>query len=1166
MLRNLKSLTLAEIEEKVITLWKEKDIFRRSITPIKGKKPRVFRFWEGPPSSNGRPGTHHVLSRVMKDVFLRYKTMQGYIVPRQAGWDTHGLPIEIETEKTLGFTTKREIESFGIEAFNNKAQEVVWKYKDEWEKISERIGFWVDMNDPYVTCDAHYMESLWWVFHQLHTKKFLKELYKVSPYCPRCQTGLASHELGQPGVYRTVSDPSIFVKFPLVEKKNEYLLVWTTTPWTLSANVAIAINPDLTYTKFKIGDEYLWAYQIPEKAVKGIEVTAVETKKGSALIGWQYEPLYALSKDVSLPIAIHTVCSADFVSIEDGSGCVHIAPSFGEDDFALVFAKGMKDTYVLPHTVASDGTVAKGYIGEGLFVKDADKVIGKDLTARGLVLFFSKEEHEYPFCWRCSTPLLYMARRSWFFEVSRIRKELVKANKTVNWLPEYIKEGRFGEWISQAKDWAISRERFWGTPLPIWRCDSCGHTHVIGSVSDCARHTDRNNTFFCMRHGEATANIEGWFASSPEAGRYISKLTEKGIAHVQKTAQKLKKEKIDYIITSPYKRTHTTAQIVSDITGAPIVVNDLLREIDAGVLSHKNISEYHTFFSSTHNMLTDAPEGGESFSDVRVRMTQAIAEINAQYEGKKILIISHGDPLWLLESSMLHLSDVDTITARKKYFKPGEVRKISYTSVPTNSLGQIDLHRPYVDTITFPCTACDGTMKRVSDVADVWFDSGCMPYASAHFPFAVGKKSIPKKPEHFPADFISEGIDQTRGWFYTLMAVSVMLGLGAPYKNVLSLGLVLDKNGQKMSKSKGNVVDPWALIHKHGIDALRWYFYTLNAPGDAKNFNEDDVGKTSRRFLTVIYNTFVFVSMYGKHGVTINTIPKSDNILDQWILGKLGMTAAQMQKYMDAYDVVAAALCAERFVDDLSRWYIRRSRRRFQKPDNTKDWEMGSKVSAFVLLQFSKIIAPFTPFFSEALYQSLKKTYVFSGKDSVHLDVWPKLPVTALDKKLSERMEWARSIASSALAKRAELGIKVRQPLARLTLQGKKHSESWMNAIYSIISDEVNVKEIVFDKNISESFVLDTHITPELKTEGLLRELTRVVQDLRQEAGYVPKDEISLWIDTHHDLGMIVTHHESFLKKELGAKHIALGSVDGCDGSIETKVDTYKVWIGVKKK
>jgi len=1166
MLRNAKSYNPAEVEEKVLALWKEKQIFEKTLIPKKGKKEKIFRFWEGPPYANGRPGIHHVLSRVLKDVFLRYKTMRGYVVPRKAGWDTHGLPIELQAEKALGITSKKQIEEMGIGAFNEKAKEAIWKFKGEFEKLTERIGYWLDLPNAYITYYPNYIESLWWVIKQLADKKFLKEFYKVMPYCPRCETPLSNHELGMPDVYKIVNDPSVFVLFQLTDS-DEYLLVWTTTPWTLPANVAIAVAQNVSYQQYLIDGKKVWAHTVPDALLAHLPAKLTGKKVlGKQLAGKTYEPLYGLQKNVRLPIKPHMVLTADFVSTDDGTGLVHIAPTFGEDDFSLVFSKGMKEEYILPHTVTNDGKMEKGIIGEGLWIKDADDVVLKDLLSRGLLLFSTKADHEYPHCWRCSSPLIYFAHRSWFFEVSRVRSALIKANKTINWVPSFLREGRFGEWIAQAKDWSISRDRYWGTPLPIWKCLSCSHTIVAGSLDDVRAHSDRGNVFFAVRHGEATANVEGWVAAGNETGKFVSKLTKKGIKQIEVIAKKLKSKKITHIYTSPYHRTKETARLIAQTTGAHVVVDERLAEIDCGVFNHKSVDEVDVFaknFSLNEKFLTPFPEG-ESRYQVRERVYDFLRDINNKHKNDRIAIVSHGDPLWMLLAASKH--DDDVTASKEKYFSVGTMREISFDSVPTDALGMIDLHRPHVDDIVFACSRCGAEARRVSDIADVWFDSGAMPYASVYFPFAGGKRkrSLNKKPEGYPADFICEGIDQTRGWFYTLLATSVMLGNGAPFKNVISHGLVLDKNGQKMSKSKGNVVDPWSTIEKFGIDSVRWYFYTVNAPAEPKNFDDAEIGKILRGFLLTLYNSFVFLHTYGKQHQNILSTPRSQNILDQWIVARVAQLTADVSSFMDAYDALGAGHAITVFVDDLSRWYIRRSRRRFQKPQSAQELADVSRVLAWSLLRLSCVIAPFMPFFAEALYQSLKKTYQFSSKDSVHLESWPKDASRAANTQLIEAMNRVRELASSALAKRAELGIKVRQPLQSVSFKGKKFAKN-NSELCLIIAQEVNAKQVVFDENISDDVLWDTVITPELKAEGVAREITRMVQELRQQAGCVPKDVVVVMLEVEAEMKTLLEARLKDIKRDINASTVEFMRAKKFDAEIETKLDGYKAWVAIRK-
>ncbi len=1157
MLKGLKQLNLPELEERVLKFWKENQIFDK-VNKLR-EKSKKFRFYEGPPTANGRPHMGHVEGRAFKDIILRYKTMRGYYVRRKAGWDTHGLPVEIEVEKELGLKNKQEIEKFGIAEFNEKAKASVWKYQDEWEKFTDRIGFWLDLKDAYITYKPKYIESLWWVFKQFDNKKLLKQSFKIIPYCPRCQTPLSSHEMGMPGVYKKAKDPSAYVKFKL--KAKEYLLVWTTTPWTLPSNVAIAVNPKLTYTKYKVGNEYLWSYN-PPPADEGAEV--VEKVSGKKLIGLSYKQLFNVKGPWQKNKKFFKVYGADFVSTEDGTGLVHIAPAFGEDDMNLVKEFQKEVVGQIPITIDARGFVQKGLPGGGKFAKEADKEIIKDLEKRKALLKGDVIEHDYPFCWRCGTPILYFSRFSWFVEMSRLRKSLLDNNERINWVPEHIKEGRFGEWLREIKDWAISRDRYWGTPLPIWRCEKCDHLEVVGGLKDLDKLRYSKNNFFLARHGQAEHNLKDLIASGPEKGSRASKLTEKGKEDAEKAAANLLKllgkGKLDIIYSSPYKRTIQTAKIISKATGAKLVKDKRLSELNCGIFNWRPVKEHKDFFDNPLEEFTKTPPGGENLADAKKRMFEAVLDINGRHEGKNILIVGHGDPLWVLEGAMNGLSN-EEILGSDYIQNNGEVRAVELHNWPYNSSAELDLHRPYVDSIYLRCRKCESKMARVKEVADVWFDSGAMPFAQDHYPFSCEKKGSPNLKEctDFPADYISEGIDQTRGWFYTLLAVATALGLEAPYKNVITLGLVLDKNGQKMSKSKGNVVNPWDMVNKYGADTVRWYFYTVNPPSEPKKFDEADLGKMMRKFIMTIYNSFLFFHTYSE-GSYSKEKPQPKNVLDRWILSRLNQVISESEKSLENYDVGSAGRMLESFVDDLSRWYIRRSRTRLQRPEDKSDYRQASLVLRRCLLELSKLTAPFTPFFSEALYGSLS-----NGEEaSVHLADWPEADEKLIDYSLMEKMEEVRRVSSLALALRAEKGIKVRQPLRTLRIKSKKLAVE-DGELLEILKDEVNVKEVGWDLEMPFDVDLDLNITPELKEEGLLRELARMVQGLRHDANYVPKDKITLMINPADDLVELLKSNEDKLKKEVGADSLKIGKSEKFDAELNSKLDEKPIWIGVRK-
>jgi len=1106
MLGEFDKFDLPKIEEQVLDFWKKNKIFQKSLQ--KRREAKQFVFYEGPPYANGLPGVHHVLARVFKDIILRYKSMAGFYVPRRAGWDTHGLPIELAAEKELGISSKREVEELGLDKFNRKARETAFRFKKEFEKMTERIGYWLDLENAYITCSNDYIEKLWGVLKKISQRGLLKKDYKILPWCPRCGTPLASHELAQPGAYKMVSDPSLYVKFPADEEEKTFFLVWTTTPWTLPANVLIAVNPRLKYRKFKVGEEFIWSHIVPPglKDEDGLEEVS-----GEELVGRRYRPLFGPgNKDGQRLVA------ADFVSAEEGTGLVHIAPAFGEDDLNLAKKIGLKQ---FPTTINDRGEVNGDFPGAGKYIKEADKDIVADLEKRGLVFQVGEIEHEYPHCWRSGDPLIYFARDSWFIEMSRLRKELVAANEKINWTPAYIKEGRFGEWIKEAKDWAISRERYWGTPLPIWECGKCGRRTFVGSKKEFAKLTvSSGNRYFILRHGEADSNVFGTVSSSPEKAEID--LTPRGLNQSRKAAAVLKQKKLDLIFSSPIRRTRETAEIVGAATGAPVAYDNRIIEFNVGKFNGRPEKEVLEFIVSQEDRFAAVPEGGESLNAIRARMMGFFRELDEKYKGKRILIVSHAEPLWLLEGASQGMSEPELIDLRfKKYIQPGELRELNYLRLPYDQDGRLDWHRPYVDEVKLTCPRCRGEMKRVSEVADVWFDSGSMPFAGGFYP------------RLFPADYIGEGLDQTRGWFYVLLAVSVLLGHGNPYKNVICLGLVLDKYGQKMSKSKGNIVSPNEIIDKYGVDVLRWYFYTVNDPGEPKRFDEKDLTEIARGFFFLIYNVFSFYRLYSRGDKPFGQL-KISRVLDRWIYSRLEETIVGVTEKLEAYNIGAAGRELAGFADDLSRWYLRRSRSRFQRPESEKDLIEASSFLRELLLQFSRLIAPFAPFFGEALFKAL------SPEESVHLADWPRADQRKIDRGLSEKMAKIREIAAAALAKRAEAGVKIRQPLAELRIKGKR----WLKAeeILEILKDEVNVKKIAFDPDLGEDIRLDLEITPELKQEGSRREFVRMVQEMRQKADLKPGEEIIVEIEAPAVLQEAIQTAEVELKKMVSAREIQL--------------------------
>ena len=1219
MLRNLSSFRLPDLEENVLAFWKREQVFEQSLKRRARRK--RFVFYEGPPTANGRPGIHHVLARAFKDVIPRFKTMRGFFVPRRAGWDTHGLPVEISVEKKLNLRSKKEIEQFGIAAFNQKCRESVWEYQDEWEKITDRIGFWLDIKNAYITYENAYIETVWNILKRIWEKKLLYKGHKIVPWCTRCGTALSSHEVAQG--YKEVEDVSVYVKFKVkkgqkfggfVADDKTYILAWTTTPWTLPGNVALAVGKDIEYTICRkyvahdnsgkaIYENLILAKEIYERNELrsdgplwqeiGMKLEPTPEKgeyplfevipvKGADLVGVTYEPLFDV-KPLQTREA-YRVYAADFVSTEEGTGVVHTAVMYGEDDYQLGREVGLPQY----HTVNEQGkfTADVPHLA-GLYVKakETEERIIDHLKDKNYFFKAEPHTHEYPFCWRCGSPLLYYARDSWFIAMSKLRDELRTRNASVRWVPDTIKEGRFGEWLREAKDWAISRERYWGTPLPLWQCDTCKETTAFGSVAElAATQPVGTNRYFIARHGEAESNLKNVSNCFPEPQQFH--LTLKGRKQVETLARSLRGKNIDLIIASDLTRTKESAQFIGENLGTKTIRFDKrLREVNVGDFNGRPSAEYHRFFSSPFEKFMKQPPNGETLRELRARLFSLLRECEESYKGKTILFITHEYPLWMLGSIFRGWSDRESLRVHEEragdFLKTGEAEDMGvFHTLPRDETGMFDVHRPYIDSVSFACPrrGCSGTMRRTPEVTDVWFDSGAMPFAEEHWPFPpaggrIGRsarsvshteKNAP--PANYPADYISEAVDQTRGWFYTLLAIATLLGFKAPFKNVISLGHILDKNGQKMSKSKGNVVDPWEMIRKYGADAVRWHFYTMSPPGEPKNFDERDLERVVRQFFLLLYNSFVFYETYAlKEGGTPKSTPASRNVLDCWIQARLRELVQSVTQNLEYYDIHGATRSIERFVvDDLSRWYIRRSRRRFQQPESARDHRDASQTLRFALLTVSKLLAPFAPFFAEGLFASLG-TKIKKEQDSVHLADWPSLGrPSATDRKLIASMETVRRIAALALAKRAEAGIKVRQPLLELRIANTELRNQ--KELLAILCDEVNVKRTLCDRKLREEPLLDTAITHELQEEGMERELIRSIQGLRQDAGLKPQETIDLFIETAGELAHVVRSREAAILKMVRAARIAYSRPKQFDAELETRCYDEKVWIGLKRR
>ncbi|MDK2799111.1 MAG: isoleucyl-tRNA synthetase [Clostridiales bacterium] len=1031
------NLNFVDREMEVLKYWKEHDIFEKSIIMREGAP--TFTFYDGPPTANGKPHIGHILTRVMKDIIPRYKTMKGYKVLRKAGWDTHGLPVELEVEKHLGIDGKPEIEKYGVEPFIKECKNSVWKYQKEWEKMSDRVGFWVDMDDPYITYDNNYIESVWWALKQIWDKGLLYKGHKIVPYCPRCGTSLSSHEVAQG--YKDVKEASIYVKFQVKGEKQVYLMAWTTTPWTLPSNVALTVNPSETYIKAKCADEVYILAEALASSVLNEEFEVLERMQGKDLVGMEYEPLFDFVKPDK---KAYYVVADNFVTLTDGTGIVHTAPAFGEDDAKV------GSEYDLPFVqlVNEQGEFVESVTPwKGVFVKDADPMIIENLDGRNLLYKAVDYEHSYPFCWRCDTPLLYYARDTWFIKMTAVKENLLKNNNKINWLPDNIREGRFGNFLENVIDWGLSRERYWGTPLPIWECE-CGHRHVVGSIAE-------------------------------------------------------------------------------------------LKEMGQNV-----------------------PE-------------------------------------------------------------------------------DIELHKPYIDNVYLNCPECKtGTMKRVSEVIDCWFDSGSMPFAQWHYPFE--NKEI--FDENFPADFISEAIDQTRGWFYTLLAISTLLFDEPPYKNVIVLGHVQDKDGQKMSKHKGNVVDPWDILDKQGADAVRWYFYTSSAPWLPSRFYEEAVNEGQRKFMGTLWNTYAFFVLYAnidKFDPKNYTLEHDKlQVIDKWILSRLHSLIAMVEKNLDNYRITEPARAIQEFVDDLSNWYVRRSRERFWQEEMNQD-KINAYMTLYTVLEtLSKLIAPFVPFMAEEIYRNLVKKVDNNAPESVHLCSYPQVDEKFIDKKLEENMDFVLKLVVQGRACRNKANIKNRQPIGKMYVNAKQELPEMFK---DLVADELNVKEIIFTDNVnafttykfkpqlrtlgpkygklvpkiaealnhvdgnevmalfkrgetltldiegnqvelaeqdvlSESIdkegmvaetdygitvVLDTNLTPELIEEGFVREIISKIQTMRKEAGFDIQDNIHVYYSNNVRIAEIMKNNEKEIGKEVLAKAITEGAAEGY--TKEWNVNGEKVTFTVVK-
>ena len=972
----------AQKEEKILQFWQDNKIFSKTLSQSKGKK--EFIFYDGPPFATGLPHAGSLLSSIIKDVIPRYKTMQGFHVRRRWGWDCHGLPIENMIEKELGIKDKLEIESkFGIEAFNEACRSSVLRYVREWKQYVDRVGRWVDYDNAYKTMDNTFIESVWHALSEINKKGLLYEGRKVLLYCPHCQTPIAKAEVAMDNSYKDVTEESVTVEFRIKGQENKSFLAWTTTPWTLPGNVALAVHPDIDYVEIEkkdMGDGELVRFVLAKARLETVfgndDYKVVREMKGTELVGLEYEPLYRITDDSK---AYH-VYAADFVTTEDGTGIVHTAILYGEDDYQLGLRENLPQVPLLDEKGHFNNAAPE--LVRGQYFKKAEKAIKDDLEKRGLMFKRENHTHSYPHCHRCGTALVYNALTSWFINIQKVKDRMIKLNEKVNWVPEYLKHGRFLNIVENAPDWTISRNRYWASPLPIWK-DASGKIYLIGSIDELKKHTKKSgNKYFVMRHGQAESNVKNILDLTGDPENH---LTEKGKQEVEQ----IKGQEFDLVFCSPFLRARESAEII----GRDFVVDERLREIGQN----------------------------EEGSSARRRMGDFIYDIENKYQNKKILVISHGEPIWWLER-MTEGENAEKFIPNNRWIKTGEFRKLDFVPLPHNKNFELDLHRPYIDDIEL--ISEDGEpLKRIPEVIDGWVESASMPFAEYHYPFE-NKKEFENR---FPGDFVAEYIAQTRTWFYYMHTIATALFDNIAFKNVITTGNVVAADGSKMSKSKGNYTDPLVLIDSMGADAFRYYLMSsVVMQAEDMLFKDEEIKDVHNRLINILWNSFSFYELYADGKLeTRNSKLETKHVLDRWILARLDQLIGEVTEAMEKYDMVRATRPIKDFVSDLSTWYIRRSRDRFKVRDQEA---LGT--ARHVFQEFSKLIAPVMPFIAEDIYRRLK-----GGKESVHLEDWPK--AGSVDQKILENMEEARKIVSLALEARSKAGIKVRQPLPKLEIRTK---------------------------------------------------------------------------------------------------------------------------------
>ncbi len=1087
---------VAKREEAIQAFWKDRNIFKKTLE--KDAPKGEFVFYDGPPFATGLPHSGSLLSSVSKDLMPRYKTMRGYRVRRRWGWDTHGLPIESLVEKKLGLKNKKEILQVGVETFNETARSMVLEYVHEWKRYVERVGRFVDFDNSYKTMDNTFIESVWWGLKQIHGKGRLYEGRKVLMYCPHCETPLAKAEIAMDNTYKDITEETATVKFRLTEPsknglpENTYLLAWTTTPWTLPGNVALAVGPDIMYGIYEHeGKNLVAAKDLAEKLGLG---PIKHELSGTVLLGAEYEPLYEISKVRAHEGKKWLVLPADFVTTTDGTGIVHTAVIYGEDDYQLGVKEGLPMIPILnPNATYNDD--APEFL-RGKYIKKAEAEIKEDLASRGLLFARDMHTHSYPHCYRCGTALIYNAVSSWFIDIQAVKDRMLAENEKITWVPGHLKHGRFQKNLETAPDWTISRNRFWASPLPIWKGQD-GSVLVVGSLDELKERTKKSgNRYLAMRHGETENTLASILSSDP----LKNPLTESGREDVLARARELKANPPTRIYASPVLRARETAEILRKELGLEedlLVFDDRLRELSLGEFENKNLEDLLSW-RATH-AYDEASEGGESYLEAKRRFGDFLYEIEGRHEDETILIVTHGVGL---ESLSMLAQGLDTDASKQAIetmsFKPAELIEIPFVPLPHNRDYALDFHLPYIDRIQL-VDEQGGALTRIPEVVDCWVESGSMPFAEYHYPFE-NKAEFERRT---PGDFISEYIGQTRAWFYYMHAISLELFDHLAFKNVITTGNVLAADGAKLSKSKNNYTDPYILFDKYGADAYRYALMSsVVMQAEDLTFRDDDVKDAHARIVNMLRNIYGFYELY-KDDLIEGTKLSNEHPLDRWIQARLQALVSDVTDSFDRYDVPRGVRAYRDFIDDLSNWYVRRSRDR-AKGDNEADKQHVLVMLREVLMTFSKVIAPVMPFIAEEVYQGVRTD---TDPESVHLASWPEHHVGVLDTllgkqkkdaQLVEDMKRVRSLASDALRLRQKADIKVRQPLASLSIPGTLLPE-----LAAILADEVNVKEVVMN---AEEMVLDTELTPELVAEGDERAFARAVAEARKNEDLSPKD------------------------------------------------------------